>query len=143
MSEIRTNPISILNPKLYSKSLHSFFSPNGGLQKYFFELTINPNFINEKTFRKFESNKYTELIQLDDDIIYHDIKEFKLVVSKMPFDTSFNYELKGKLCHDCSSYNQCKNDIYIEFSQNSSGITFCSSSFIGIDFTKFCISPPN
>jgi len=143
MSEIRTNPISILNPIQYSKSWHSFSSPNGGLQKFFFDLTINPNFVNEKTFRKLESDKYTELIQLDDDIKYDDIKEFKLIVSKMPFDISFNYELKGKLSHDRTSYNQCENEIYIEFSQNSTGLTFCSSSFIGVDFTKFCISPPN
>ena len=143
MSEIKSNPISIFNPFRYSKSMYSFSNPNGGLQKYFFELIINPNFKNEKIFRKLENSKHTELIQLDDDIIYSDIKDFKLVVTKMPIDISFNYKLEGKLNHDRSSYNQCDNEIYIEFSQNSSGLAFCRSSFIGVDFSKIFISPPN
>lgn len=143
MSEIKTNPISILNPIRYSESLHSFSNPNGGLEKYFFELTINPNFKNKKIFIKLENSKHTELIQLDDDIEYSDIRKFKLVVTKMPFDINFNYKLEGELNHDCYSYTQCENEIYIEFSQNSAGTAFCRSSFIGVDFSKIFISPPN
>jgi hypothetical protein len=143
MSEIKTIPIPISNPIRYSKSWHSFSNPNGGLQKYFFDLTINPNSENKKTFRKLESGKHAELIQLDDEIKYSDIKEFKLVVTKMPFDITFNYELEGKLSQEQSSYNQRENEIYVEFSQNSAGLTFCRSSFIGVDFSKMCVSPPN
>lgn len=143
MSEIKTIPIPISNPIRYSKSWHSFSNPNGGLQKYFFDLTINPNSSDKKTFRKLESCKHAELIQLNDEIKYSDIKEFRLIVTKMPFDITFNYELEGLINQEQSSYNQTENEIYVEFSQNSSGLTICRSSFIGVDFTKMCVSPPN
>jgi len=143
MSEIKTNPIPISNPIRYSKSWHSFSNPNGGLQKYFFDLTIITNSGDKKTFRKLESSKHAELIESNDEINYCDIKEFKLVVTKMPFDITFNYEIEGKINQDQSSYNQRENEIYIEFSQNSAGLAFCRSSFIGVDFSKMCVSPPN
>ena len=81
MSEIKTIPIPIANPIRYSKSWHSFSNPNGGLQKYFFDLTINMNSGNKKTFRKLESSKHAELIQLDDEIKYSNIKDHSRGIS--------------------------------------------------------------
>ena len=142
MSEININAIPI--PIKYSKSYHSFSNPHGGLQNYYFELIINPEH-DKKVFRKINDKKHAELINEDDVINYNEIKSFKLLVSKVPFDMTFNYELEGYINQYQSSYNQRDENIYIEFSQNSSGITYCNSSFIGVgtDFSKICISPPN
>lgn len=143
MSEIKTNPIPIGIPIRYSKSWHSFSNPQGGLQKYLFELIINYDSNNKKIFRKIESDKHCDLIEQEDNIKYNEIKNFKLSISKLPADNTFNYETEGLINQEQSYYNKSENEIYIEFSQNSSGTTFCRSSFIGIDFTKICVSPPN
>ena len=143
MSEIKNYPIPIAKPIRYSKSWHSLSYPQGNTQKYLFELIINPDSSDKKTFRKLESSKHCDLIEEKDDIKYSEIKNFKLSISKLPFDINFNYETEGFINQDQSSYNQSENEIYIEFSQNSSGNTFCRSSFIGVDFTKICVSPPN
>lgn len=143
MSEIKINPIPIGIPIRYSKSWHSFSNPQGGVQKYLFELTINYDSTNKKIFRKIESDKHCDLIEQEDNIKYNEVKNFKLSISKLPSDTSFNYETEGLINQDHTFYNKSENEIYIEFSQNSSGNTFCRSSFVGVDFTKICVSPPN
>ena len=143
MSEIKNYPIPVATPIRYSKSWHSLSYPQGNTQKYLFELIINPNAPDKKTFRKLESSKHCDLIEEKDKIQYSEIKNFRLCISKLPFDINFNYETEGFINQEQSSYNQSENEIYIEFSQNSSGITFCRSSFIGVDFTKICVSPPN
>jgi hypothetical protein len=143
MSEIKTNPIPISSPIRYTKSWHSFSNPQGGFQKYLFELIINYDSNDKKIFRKIESDKHSDLIEQEDNIKYNDIKNFKLSISKLPSDTNFNYETEGLINQDNSFYNKSENEIFIEFSQNSSGNTFCRSSFIGVDFNKICVSPPN
>ena len=40
-------------------------------------------------------------------------------------------------------YSNKNNDIYIEFSKNSVGLTLCTCYYAGIDFTETFISPPN
>lgn len=143
MSEIKINPIPISYPIRYSKSWHSFSNPNNVIQKYLFELVINPNSNNKKIFRKLENGKHCDLIEENDDIKYSEIKDFQLIVSKLPFDNNFNYQLEGNITQERNYYNQRDNELYVEFSQNSLGIAFCRSSFIGIDFNNMCVSPPN
>lgn len=142
MSEIKTNPIPIPKPIKYSKTWHSFSNPNGNFQHYLFELVINET-SNKKLFKKLESKKHVELIEECDNIKYSDIRDFRLSVSKLPFDCTFYHELDGTINHEQSAYNQRTGEIYIEFSQNSLGIAICRASFIGADFTKICVSPPN
>ena len=142
MSEINIIPLSIGRPIQYSKSCHSLSYPQKSSQKYFFELIINSNTPNKKVFRKLENSKHCDLILEKDNINYNDIINFKLSITKLPLDVNFNYYTEGLINKELSSYNHSDNEIYIEFSQNSFGKTFCRSSFIGIDFTKICVSPP-
>ena len=51
--------------------------------------------------------------------------------------------MDGNLNHDNTSYIQKDDNLFIEFSQNSLGFTVCNCSFIGMDFNKICVSPPN
>lgn len=141
MSDIKTVAIPI--PIKYSKSWHSFSDPNSQIQKYLFELIIFMTNNEKKIFRNLESNKHSSLISIRNQIKFSDINTFKVCVSKLPDDYSFNYELEGIINHENSSYSQQDSNIYIEFSQNSNGFTLCNCSFIGIDFNKICISPPN
>jgi len=141
MSDIKTVAIPI--PIKYSKSWHSFSDPNSQIQKYLFELIIFMTNGEKKIFRNLESNKHSSLISIRNQIKFSNINTFKVCVSKLPDDYSFNYEMEGIINHNNSSYSQQDGNIYIEFSQNSNGFTLCNCSFIGIDFNKICISPPN
>lgn len=143
MSEIITINKTMPIPIKYSKSWHSFSDPNNQIQKYLFELVIILNSGEKKIFRNLENDKYSNLIFFKHQIKFSYIKNFTICVSKLPFDMSFNYELEGDINHEQSSYSKKNDDIYIEFSQNSNGFTICNSTFVGMDFSKAYISPPN
>ena len=143
MSEIRSIPIPIKQPIKYSKSWHSFSDPNNQIQNYLFELIINLNNNENKRIIRLESDKHCNLIFIKDKIEYKNLQNFKVSVKKIPSDYSFNYEMEGIISNDQSSYSQQDCKLHIEFSQNSNGYTICNCSFIGIDFNKICVSPPN
>ena len=144
MSEIKTiNSIPIPIPIKYSKSWHSFSDPNNQIQKYLFELEITMNSDERKIFKNLESDKHSNLIITKDKIKLSEIKSFKIIVSKLPYNYSFNYHLEGLINHDNTSYTQQDENLFIEFSKNSNGFTLCNASFIGVDFEKLCITPPN
>jgi hypothetical protein len=145
MSEIINKTLPI--PIKYSKSWHSFSDPNSQIQKFLFELKIisksNTDEIYSRVFRNLENDKHSNLIIIKDLIKFSEIQKFIISVSKLPFESEFNYELEGTINHNHSAYSQKNDNIYVEFSQNSNGFTICNCSFIGMDFSKICISPPN
>lgn len=143
MSEIITIPIPITNKIKYSKSWNSFSDPYNQIQNYLFELNIIMNNDEKKKFIKLETNKHCNLIFIKDQIKYNNIKKFKIYVKKIPDDYSLNYEMKGNINQDMSFYTQQNENLFIEFSQNSNGFAICNCTFIGLDFTKICVSPPN
>ena len=130
-------------PINYSKSYYSFSNPNNVIEKYVFELIINTNTLNKKIFRKIENNKKCELIQESDNIKYNTIKDFSLKIVKVPYNINFEYETYSAINHNLYSFNHKDNDIYIEFSQNSSGFAICNSIIISLDLSKLCITPPD
>ena len=146
MSEIINKTLPI--PIKYSKSWHSFSDPNSQIQKFLFELkiitkSVDSDDFSTKIFRNLENDKHSNLIIIKHLIKFSDIQKFIISVSKLPFESEFNYELEGNINHTHSSYSQKNENIYVEFSQNSNGFTICNCSFIGTDFSKICISPPN
>jgi hypothetical protein len=134
-----TEPI----PIKYSKSWHSYSDPNSQIQKFLFELIIVLKSDEKKIFRNLENNKHSNLIFLKDKINFSNIKEFSLCVSKVPYVDINTYEMDGNLNHDNTSYIQKDDNLFIEFSQNSLGFAVCNCSFIGMDYNKICVSPPN
>jgi hypothetical protein len=139
MSEIISVPIPI--PIKYSKSCHSFSNPNNQTQNYLFELIIDLNNKDKKIFIGLESDKHCKLINTKDQIKFDEIKTFRIIVKKIPEE--MNYQMEGKITSDQSFYTQNNENLFIEFSQNSSGYTICNCSFVGYDFFKICASPPN
>ena len=142
MSEIKTIPIPI-NKIKYSKSLHSFSNPHNQIQNYLFELNIIMNNNEQRKFIKLESDKHSNLIFVKDQIKYNNIKTFVIYVKKIPDEYFSNYEMLGNINKDQSYFTKKDENLFIEFSQNSNGFTICNCSFIGIDFNKICVSPPN
>jgi len=139
MSEIISVPIPI--PIKYSKSCHSFSNPNNQTQNYLFELIIDLNNKDKKIFIGLESDKHCKLINTKDQIKFDEIKTFRIIVKRIPEE--MNYQMEGKITSDQSFYTQNNENLFIEFSQNSSGYTICNCSFVGYDFFKICASPPN
>jgi hypothetical protein len=141
MSEIRSIPIPI--KMKYSKSWHAFSDPYNQIQNYLFELNIKMNDDESKQFIKLESDKHCNLIIVKDQIKFKNIKTFKIIVKKIPDDYSYSYEMYDNIIHDQSYFTRKDDNLFIEFSQNSNGYTICNCSFIGYDFRKISISPPN
>jgi hypothetical protein len=141
MSEIKI--ISMPIPIRYSKSYHSYSNPNNEIQKYLFELIITLNKFEKKTFRNLENSKHSNLININDQIMFSNIDSFRIIVSKLPSEDSIIYQLDGKINQLHSVHSQKDDNIYIEFSQNSNGYVMCNCSFVGFEFSKYCISPPN
>ena len=133
-----TKPI----PINYSKSCYSFSDPSAPNKKYLFSLELVLNNGTLRKFNKLESNKYSYIVDIDDEINYDDINRFNIHVTELPL-TENNYTMFGKVCHDSSTFTQKDENFYIEFSQNNNGNAICTCYFIGIDFNTMFVSPPN
>ncbi len=136
ISETKPIPIN------YTKSCYSFSDPSAPKNKYLFSLELKLNNGTIKKFNKLENNKYSYIIDVEDEIIYKDIKSFNINVIEIPF-TSQSYSMNGMINHDSTNFTQKDENFYIEFSQNNNGDAICTCYFIGVDFNTMFVSPPN
>lgn len=129
-------------PINYKKNYYSF-SDNPPMNKqYLFELTLYFK-NNKKIIRKIEDNKYTTLIDIDDEINYFDIVNYEINVIEICGENNKSFEMFGNIDHYQSNFCQKDDNFYIEFSHNQNNFTHCKCYFIGIDFNTILISPPN
>ena len=133
-----TQPI----PIKYTKSYHGFNDPFSPKKNYLFCLELGMKSIPVKQFTKVEENKYSYLIDIDDNINYKDMNKFNIFASELPFNGQ-SYSMKGEINHGLSNFTQKDENFYIEFSQNNSGNAICTCYFIGVDFNTMFVSPPN
>ena len=126
-----------------SKNCYNFSDFNNNKPQYFFELTINGKNIGEKYFRNVEEIKYSHLIKLDDEIILENIEKYNLTVRIFQSGIDDIYKLKGKINQHQSNSTSRSNQLYIEFTKNSSGYAMCSCFYTGLDHNKMFASPPN
>ena len=141
MTDSRSSPINI--PKKYTKSKYSFNVPPSDSSTFFFELEIEFNDNKKKMFRKIEDKKYSNLILLEDNIEYSKLKKFNISITKIPSHDTKKYYMEDTFNKKSNYYSNKNNDIYIEFSKNSVGLTLCNCYYAGIDFTETFVSPPN
>lgn len=134
-----TQPISIK----YEKSVYSFNDPSSNNCSYLFNLKITLKDGTNKDFIKIEKKKYSDLIEIDDNVNYCDITNYSIEISKIPFDDKKIFKIKEKFNNITNSYNKRTEDIYIEFTKNSNDKVLCRCYFIGVDFNSIFISPPN
>lgn len=134
-----SQPISIK----YEKSVYSFNDPGSNNCSYLFNLKITLKDGSNKNFIKIEKKKYSDLIELEDNINYGDITKYSIEISKIPFDEKKLFKIEEKFNNMTNSYNKRTEDIYIEFTKNSNNKVLCRCYFIGVDFDSIFISPPN
>ena len=133
-----TQPI----PINYTKSCYSFSDPTGPKKNYLFSLGLTLADGSQRKFNKLESNKYSYIIDIDDDVRYNDISNFNVNVIELP-SIDNTYSMVGTICHDSSTFSQKDENFYVEFSQNNNGNAICTCYFIGVDFNTMFVSPPN
>lgn len=127
-------------PIQYSEDDLDYSDPSFTNTTYIFDLSINVK--NKKyKFKKIESNKYSNMIESENNISYYDIFSFELVITELNSQT--RYVMYGNLEHNNNFFSQKDNDIYIEFYQDPLGKTVCTCYFIGINNNTIFISPPN
>lgn len=134
-----SKPISIK----YSPSKYSFNNPSFNDSSYLFNLKITFEDNKIENFTKIEKKKYSNLIELDDKILYSKIKSFKINIIKIPNLEKKDYILESDFNKDSNSFSKRSEDIYIEFTQNNNNLTICNCYFVGVDFNSIFISPPN
>ena len=133
-----TKPI----PINYTKSYHGFSDPPNSCNKYLFCLELEMKDGSVKNFNKIEDNKYSYIIDIEDEINYRDIENFNIFVSELPFNGN-NYSMLGKIDQTLTTFTQKDENFYVEFSQDTFGKAFCTCYFIGVDFNTMFVSPPN
>jgi hypothetical protein len=129
-------------PINYTKSYHGFSDPPNSCNKYLFCLELGMKDESVKNFNKIEDNKYSYIIDIDDEINYNDIVNFNIFVSELPFNGN-NYTMYGKIDQTLSTFTQKDENFYVEFSQDTMGKALCTCYFIGVDFNTMFVSPPN
>lgn len=129
-------------PINYTKSCYSFSDSIGPKKKYLFSLELTLKNKNIKKFNKLENNKYSYIIDIEDDILFNSIDNFRVNVIEIPFNSQ-SYNMYGIISHDLSNFTQKDDSFYIEFSQNNNGNAICTCYFIGVDFNTMFVSPPN
>lgn len=129
-------------PINYTKSCYSFSDSIGPKKKYLFSLELTLKNKNIKKFNKLENNKYSYIIDVEDDILFNSIDNFRVNVIEIPFNSQ-SYNMYGIISHDLSNFTQKDDSFYIEFSQNNNGNAICTCYFIGVDFNTMFVSPPN
>ena len=130
-------------PIKYTPSKYSFNDPSFNDSSYLFNLKITNEDNTIKNFTKIEKKKYSNLIELDDNIDYSKIKNFKVNVIKIPSTETNEFILESEFNNETNSFSKRSEDIYIEFTQNNTNMTICNCYFIGVDFNSIFISPPN
>jgi len=138
---IPSKPIPIKRQHVPSK--YSFNNPPNDNTTYFYELILTFNDNSKKTFKKIDTKKYTQLIELNDQIEYSKIKSFYITISKIPAYGICDKTLSCNIDQNISSFTKRENDIFIEFSKNGVDYTMCSCYYVGVDFSNIFISPPN
>ena len=136
VSETKPIPIN------YTKSCYSFSDPSGPKKNYLFSLDLTLKNGSLRKFNKLESNKYSYIVDIDDEVKYDDLNNFSVNVTELPAADN-TYSMFGEICHDSSTFTQKDENFYIEFSQNNNGNAICTCYFIGVDFNTMFISPPN
>ena len=131
-----------LIPKKYKNNIYGFSDFNN-VSRYVFSLCINGNKINNINFKNIEDCKYSHLIKINDQIKLHDIESYKVSVTVLASNITSSFELEGNIIHNQSCSTQRNNNLYIEFTQNENGYTFCSCFYTGLDYNKLFVSPPN
>ena len=130
-------------PIQYTKSCHGFSDSNNDTNRYLFELVINGGKIGKKYFRNLEDDKYSHLIKLVHKIPLCNIESYKASLSIHPVTTDLIYDIEGTINQEESCSIQSNENLHIEFTKNDMGNTICSCFFIGLDYNKLFVSPPN
>ena len=106
--------IKDLNLNSISKYIYNYNQANSNI--YIFELILKDNFNNLKIIRKIQSGKQGNLVSYNDNILYNNIKKYKITILDYN-NPEKNIVIKNCIDHNLSSNIYFNNNIYIEINQ--------------------------
>ena len=110
--------------------------------KYLFELHIGLNDGSYQSFSKIDENRYTDLININDNISYENIQSYSINISLIPESLDETFTNTGYLKNFMNFFSNQDNNIYIEFNKLNNGNTSCSCRYIDYNKLSVSISPP-
>ena len=105
---------NVLQTSNFSKYIYNYNEVN--LQTYIFELVLKDTSNNSKIIRKVQSGKQGNLISLHDNILYNNIKKYKITILDCN-NPEKNIVIKNCINHNLNSNIYFNNNIYIEINQ--------------------------
>lgn len=116
--------------------------PRTSPSKYLFELKLKLNNGEIKTVRKIDDNRYTNLLDINDNINYENIKHYSVNVYIIKDDIDSTYNTSGYLTPCESFFCNQDNNVYIEFNRLNNGRVECTCRYVDYNNIGLSISPP-
>lgn len=124
------------------RNKYCYSIPQKAPSKYLFELKLQLKDGNYKTIRKIDENRYTNLLENDDNIDYENIVSYYINISILPENIEQNFNNSGYLKTYMTFFSNQENNIYIEFNRLNNGKATCTCRYVDYDNLGLSISPP-
>lgn len=132
--------VAIPIPRKQNKYCYSI--PKQSPTKYLFELRLGLNDGSYISVRKIDENRYTSLINNDDNINYENIVSYSIHVSLIPDEIEHTRTNSGYIKTFMSFFSNQDNNIYIEFNRLNNGKATCTCRYVDYNNLGLSISPP-
>lgn len=124
------------------QSRYGYSIPTKVPSKYLFELRLGLSDGSYKSIRKIDENRYTNLINNDDNINYNNIVSYSIYISEIPENIKKIYSNSGYLSTYMSFFSNQDNNVYIEFNRLNNGKATCTCRYVDYNNLGLSISPP-
>ena len=121
---------------------YGYSIPKSVPSRYLFELKLELENGDEREIRKIDENRYTDLLDIDDDIDYEKIKSYNIFISVLGDNVDNTFKTSGNLKSYMSFFSNQDNNVYIEFNRLNNGKAKCTCRYVDYDNLGLSISPP-
>jgi hypothetical protein len=125
-----------------NQSRYGYSIPTKSPTKYLFELRLGLNDGSYISIRKIDENRYTNLINNDDNINYENIVSYSIHISEIPDNVEKTFSNSGYLSTYMSFFSNQDNNVYIEFNRLNNGKATCTCRYVDYNNLGLSISPP-
>lgn len=137
-NQVSSDPVKI--PQRMNK--YSYSVPRRNPNKYLFELEIVLDNGESKIIRKIDENRYTLLLDNNDNISYENIVSYNVNISIIPDKLNLYFSSSGELKKYLSFFSNQDNNVYIEFNRLNNGKATCTCRYVDYENLGLSISPP-
>lgn len=121
---------------------YGYSIPEQSPSKYLFELKLNLNDGTNISIRKIDENRYTSLLNNDDNINYENIVSYSIHISVIPDNIEKVFTNSGYLSSYMTFFSNQDDNVYIEFNRLNNGKATCTCRYIDYNNLGLSMSPP-